>query len=83
MLLLGGRNDPVQRLDRRARLPVDLDDDPVTMRDRRVDLDDLRRFMLNGILGAFTGGIKGTAGGVAGAVAFGYLFSLLSKAKTR
>ena len=38
---------------------------------------------LNGILGAFTGGIKGTAGGVAGAVAFGYLFSLLSKAKTR
>ena len=37
----------------------------------------------NGVIGAITGGIKGTAGGIAAAVAFGYLFSLLSRAKTK
>ena len=37
----------------------------------------------NGVIGAFTGGITATAGGVAAAIAFGYLFSLLSRSKTK
>lgn len=37
----------------------------------------------DGVIGAFTGGIKGTAGGVGAAVLFGYLFSLLSRSKTK
>lgn len=37
----------------------------------------------NGVLGAFTGGVTATAGGIAAAIGFGYLFSLLSRARTR
>ena len=37
----------------------------------------------SGIIGAFTGGITATAGGVAAAIFFGYLFALVSRAKTK
>jgi len=37
----------------------------------------------DGVIGAFTGGIKATAGGVGAAILFGYLFALLSKARTK
>ncbi len=37
----------------------------------------------DGLVGAFTGGITGTAGGVAAAIFFGYLFSLICRAKTK
>ena len=37
----------------------------------------------HGLIGAFTGGITATAGGVAAAIFFGYLFSLISRAKTK
>lgn len=36
-----------------------------------------------GPLGAFLGGIRATAGGVAAAIVFGYLFSLLSRSRTK
>lgn len=36
-----------------------------------------------GALGAFLGGIRATAGGVAAAIVFGYLFSLLSRSRTK
>lgn len=36
-----------------------------------------------GLLGIFTGGVKATAGGITAAVAFGYVFSLISNAKTK
>lgn len=37
----------------------------------------------HGIIGAFTGGIVGTAGGIAAAIFFGYLFSLISRSRTK
>lgn len=37
----------------------------------------------SGVIGAFTGGVKASAGGVAAAIFFGYLFSLVSRARTR
>ena len=43
----------------------------------------LRGAATNGVLGAFTGGITATAGGIAAAITFGYLFSLLGRAKTK
>ena len=43
----------------------------------------IRAARQNGVIGAFTGGITATAGGVAAAIAFGYLFSLLSRSKTK
>lgn len=36
-----------------------------------------------GVVGAFTGGITGTAGGITAAILFGYLFSLVSRSKTK
>lgn len=38
---------------------------------------------LNGIWGAFTGGITATAGGVSAAILFGYIFALICKPKTK
>ena len=35
----------------------------------------------SGLVGAFTGGVKAASGGIAAAVFFGYLASLISKAK--
>ena len=43
----------------------------------------MRGAAVNGVIGAFTGGITATAGGIAAAICFGYLFSLLGKAKTK
>ena len=43
----------------------------------------LRGAATNGVIGAFTGGITATAGGIAAAIGFGYLFSLLGRAKTK
>ncbi len=37
----------------------------------------------DGVVGAFTGGTSAAAGGIAAAVFFGYLFSLISKSKTK
>ncbi len=37
----------------------------------------------SGLIGAFTGGITASAGGVAAAVFFGYLFSLISRPRTK
>ena len=37
----------------------------------------------HGVIGAFTGGIMGTAGGIAAALFFGYLFALVSRARTK
>lgn len=37
----------------------------------------------SGFLGAFTGGVTATAGGVAAAIFFGYLISLIFKAKPK
>ncbi len=37
----------------------------------------------DGVIGAFTGGIKATAGGVGSAILFGYLFALVSRARTK
>lgn len=37
----------------------------------------------DGVVGAFTGGTSAAAGGIAAAVLFGYLFSLVSKSKTK
>lgn len=36
-----------------------------------------------GALGAFLGGTRAAAGGIAAAILFGYLFSLLSRSKTK
>lgn len=36
-----------------------------------------------GALGAFLGGIEAAAGGIAAAILFGYLFSLLSRSRTK
>lgn len=43
----------------------------------------LRGAAVDGVIGAFTGGITSTAGGIAAAIAFGYLFALLGKARTK
>lgn len=37
----------------------------------------------DGLVGAFTGGITGTAGGITAAIFFGYLFSLVCRARTK
>ena len=37
----------------------------------------------NGFIGIFTGGLSATSAGIAAAVVFGYLFSLVGKAKTK
>lgn len=37
----------------------------------------------DGVVGAFTGGITATAGGVTAAIFFGYVFALISRAKTK
>lgn len=36
-----------------------------------------------GVLGAFVGGTRAAAGGIAAAIFFGYLFSLISRSKTK
>ncbi len=36
-----------------------------------------------GLLGALTGGLEATAGGIAAAVIFAFIFSLISKSKTK
>ena len=36
-----------------------------------------------GVLGAFLGGTRAAAGGIAAAIFFGYLFSLISRSKTK
>ena len=38
---------------------------------------------VDGVIGAFTGGVTGTAGGIAAAIFFGYLFSLVCRSKTK
>lgn len=37
----------------------------------------------DGVLGAFLGGTRAAAGGIAAAIFFGYLFSLISRSKTK
>ena len=37
----------------------------------------------DGVVGAFTGGIRAAAGGIAAAILFGYLFALVSRARTK
>ena len=37
----------------------------------------------HGALGAFLGGLRASAGGIAAAILFGYLFSLLSRSRTK
>ncbi len=43
-------------------------------------IEDVR---VNGLIGAFTGGLKASAGGIAAAVFFGYIASLVSKPKIK
>ena len=38
---------------------------------------------VDGIIGAFTGGIEATAGGIGAAIFFGYLMAIIFKAKTK
>ena len=37
----------------------------------------------SGLLGAFVGGLEATAGGIAAAVIFAFIFSLISRSKTK
>lgn len=37
----------------------------------------------DGLIGAVTGGVKAAAGGIAAAIFFGYVFALLSRARTK
>ena len=39
--------------------------------------------LARGALGAFLGGLRASAGGIAAAILFGYLFSLLSRSRTK
>ena len=43
----------------------------------------LAKGAIEGLLGAFTGGIKNAAGGIAAAIFFGYLASLIAKPKMK
>lgn len=43
----------------------------------------LERARTHGVLGAFLGGLRASAGGIAAAILFGYVFSLLSRSRTK